>query len=147
MINNSAKFDPRKLFPNKSTRCSSLQDLAIEESYDALSQKTAAFHRWAAENVSFKFAFKTDDDIFVRVDRLVSALYQASTHETFHTKRLRMTCNSCKIAEWIDIFINPDTNQTSTFWCRIRSAFQKLGTGETLYPHYTDCEKLKLVVT
>ncbi|GAQ82766.1 Glycosyl transferase family 31 protein [Klebsormidium nitens] len=63
-----------------------VQDLAIEESYDALSRKTAAFHRWAAENVSFKFAFKTDDDIFVRVDRLVSALYQASLRQGFHVE-------------------------------------------------------------
>lgn len=61
-----------------------LQDLTIDESYDALSRKTASFHRWAAQNVSFMFAFKTDDDIFVRVDRLVSALYQVGSWRTLY---------------------------------------------------------------
>ena len=60
-----------------------MQDLTIEESYDSLSKKTATFHRWATENVSFMFAFKTDDDIFVRVDRLVSALYQVGLVDLF----------------------------------------------------------------
>jgi hypothetical protein len=78
-------------------QCFLLQDLSIDESYDALSQKTASFHRWAAENVSFMFAFKTDDDIFVRIDRLVLALYQVGSPRILCTDLCKRTPHNVRL--------------------------------------------------
>jgi hypothetical protein len=48
--------------------------LPMRESYEALTTKTLETMRWAAREWSFDYLLKTDDDSFVRLDRIVRLL-------------------------------------------------------------------------
>lgn len=44
------------------------------DTYKNLSYKTMEFFRWASENIQIDYAFKTDDDTFLRLDKLMDLL-------------------------------------------------------------------------
>ena len=57
--------------------------LDIPEDFHKLSQKVMVALNWVHQKTTFKFVLKTDDDIFIHVDRVMRVLTNAWSHENF----------------------------------------------------------------
>ena len=57
--------------------------LDVPEDFHKLSEKVMVGLKWVYEKSKFKFVLKTDDDIFIQVDRLVKVLEDGWSHENF----------------------------------------------------------------